>query len=185
MRSRARAGSNFGGEVEAKYLATPTTLLSANIQYLSAKYTKFAYQTPAPPPTRCKVTGPAPGGVQSTVDCSDLTALRSPTWTMVYGVQQTIPLGDNKIVLEGSARYQSDSYIGFELLDAERQSAYWSGQASITFSPNSELWSVSAFANNIHRRRPYTDMIYDAIFNNIAASVGAPTLYGVRLAASF
>lgn len=176
---------NYGAEVEAKYLATPTTLLSANVQYLNTKYTKFSYKTPQPPPTRCTVTPPAPGGGQSTVDCSGLTALRSPRWTMVYGAQQTIPVGDNKIVLEGNARYQSNSYIGFELLDAERQLAYWSGNVSITFSPNNERWSVSAFANNIHRHRPYTDMIYDGIFSNIAASVGAPTLYGVRLAASF
>lgn len=176
---------NYGSEVEAQYLARPNTLLSANLQYLNAKYTNFSYATTFPPPTRCQVSAPGAGSQASIVDCSGLQALRSPTWTLNFGLQQTIPVGDTRIVLQGGARYQSDTYLGFELLDIERQNAYWTGQASITFSPANEHWSVSAFVNNIGNQRPYSDVLYNSSADLITAGTGAPRVYGLRLTASF
>lgn len=172
---------NYGGEVEAQLLVTPETLLSANVQYLNAKYTQFSYTTPSPPPTRCTVAMPS-GSTIATIDCSGLRALRSPEWTMNLGARQTIPLGSGKIVLQGDARYQSTSYVGFELLEIQRQAAYWTGQASATLSPNDDAWSVTAFVNNIGNQRPWGDIIYNGNANIFAGSPGAPRLYGLRFA---
>lgn len=176
---------NYGGEVEAQFLVAHNTLLTANVQYLNAKYTDFRYTTPAPPPTRCLVTAPAAGSTLSTVDCSGLRALRSPEWTMNFGARQTIPLGASKIVLQGEARYQSSSYVGFELLDIQQQAAYWTGQASATFSPEDEKWSVTAFVNNIGNQRPWGDIVYNGNANLFAGSPGAPRLYGVRFSVKY
>lgn len=172
---------NFGGEIESQFLATPTTLLSANIQYLDAKYTDFTYITPAPPPTRCAVIPGSP----STVDCSGLTALRAPRWTMNFGLRQTVPLGSYQVVFDGSARYQSGSYIGFELLDAQRQESYWTGSVSAAFGPENEDWAITAFVNNIGDQRPWGNNIYNNIANLFAAAPGAPRLYGLRLSVKY
>ncbi len=172
---------NFGGEIETQFLATPTTLLSANIQYLDAKYTDFTYTTPAAPPTRCRVIPGAP----VTIDCSGLEALRSPRWTMNFGLRQTVPVGDYKIVFDGNARYQSTTYVGFELLDAQRQLGFWTGSASLAFGPEDDRWSVSAFVNNIGNQRPWGDIIFNNNANLFAGAPGAPRLYGVRLSVSY
>ncbi|MCW1985407.1 UNVERIFIED_ORG: iron complex outermembrane receptor protein [Sphingomonas sp. R1F5B] len=176
---------NYGAEGEAQFLAARNTLLTANIQYLNAKYTDFRYSTPAPPPTRCAVTAPAPGSASSVVDCSGLRALRSPEWTMNFGVRQTIPIGTAKIVLQGDARYQSSSYVGFELLDIEQQAAYWTGQASATYSGEDDKWSATLFVNNIGNQRPWGDIVYNANANLFAGSPGAPRLYGFRFAIKY
>ena len=172
---------NFGGEIEAQFLATQTTLLSANVQYLDAKYTDFSYTTPAPPPTRCQVIP----GTPSTVDCSGLAALRAPRWTMNFGLRQTVPVGDYNIVFDGNARYQSTSYVGFELLDAQKQPGFWTGSASLAISPEDDGWSVSAFVNNIGNQRPWGDIIYNNNANLFAGSPGAPRLYGVRFSIKY
>lgn len=172
---------NFGGEIEAQFLATRTTLISANAQYLDAKYTQFSYTTPAPPPTRCKVIA----GTPSTIDCSGLSALRAPRWTMNFGLRQTVPVGDYKIVFDGNARYQSTTYVGFELLDAQRQLGYWTGSASLAFGAENDGWSLSAFANNIGNQRPWGDIIYNNNANLFAGAPGAPRLYGVRFAVKY
>lgn len=172
---------NFGGEIESQFLLTPTTLVSANVQYLDAKYTDFTYTTPAPPPTRCQVTP----GTPSTVDCSGLRALRAPRWTMNLGLRQTVPVGSHKVVFDGNARYQSTSYVGFELLDAQRQQGYWTGSASLTFGPEDDGWSLSAFVNNIGDQRPWGDIIYNGNANLFSGAPGAPRLYGVRFSVKY
>ncbi|NOW48892.1 iron complex outermembrane receptor protein [Novosphingobium sp. SG751A] len=172
---------NFGGEIEVQFAASPRTLLSANIQYLDAEYTQFSYTTPTPPPTRCKVMA----GAVSTVDCSGLQALRAPRWTMNFGLRHTVPVGGYKVVFDGTARYQSSTYVGFELLDAERQLGYWSGSASLAFMPKSEAWSLSAFVNNIGDQRPWGDIIYNGNAGILAGSPGAPRLFGLRASGKF
>ncbi|WP_277983255.1 TonB-dependent receptor [Sphingomonas faeni] len=175
---------NYGAEAEAQFLVTSNTLLSANVQYLNAKYTQFSYTSPSPPPTRCAVNTPT-GSSIATIDCSGLKALRAPEWTMNLGARQTIPIGSGKIILQGDARYQSTSYVGFELLDIQRQTGYWTGQASATVSPDGDAWSVTAFVNNIGNQRPWGDIIYNGNANVFAGSPGAPRLYGVRFAVHY
>jgi iron complex outermembrane receptor protein len=119
------------------------------------------------------------------VDCSGLRALRSPEWTMNFGVRQTIPIGTAKIVLQGDARYQSSSYVGFELLDIEQQAAYWTGQASATYSGEDDKWSATLFVNNIGNQRPWGDIVYNANANLFAGSPGATHLYGFRFAIKY
>lgn len=175
---------NYGAEVEAQFLVSPNTLLKANVQYLNAKYTSFVYRTPSPPPTRCATSGPVAGAYS--IDCSGLQALRSPKWTMVFGAEQTIAIGgDHKIVLQGNARYQSSSYVGFELLDIERQRAFWSGDATATFSPTDGSYSVSGFVTNIGNQRPYADIQFNGSAGMFAASRQAPRTYGLRLSVQF
>ncbi|WCT79224.1 TonB-dependent receptor [Novosphingobium humi] len=171
---------NFGAEVETQFLIFPHTTLSGDIQYLDAKYTSFVYKSPSPPPTRCGVSAPATAGGAYSIDCSGLQALRSPKWTLNLGIQHVIPLGQFKIVAEGSARYQTSSYVGFELLDIERQAAYWTGQASLTFASENDKFALSAFVNNIGNQRPLGDVVYNSALNAFGGAPGAPRLYGVR-----
>jgi iron complex outermembrane recepter protein len=177
-----------GSELSLKYLVTPHTVLAMDAQYLSAVYTNFTYQTPAggtngPPLTACPLA--RTDARHYTVNCAGKTAGESPRWSGNIALQQRADLG--AYLLEGqiSARGQSSSNVGFELLPIETQKSYGELDLSLGISPNSDRWSVVAFVNNLTDRRPYGQAFYESIKSVAFSTVGEPRTAGVRVSAKF
>src|SRR5690606_31755371 len=109
----------YGIDADLQVLPTPDTLLGANVQYLHSNYDSFVYYVPnqGPPPITTCATAPTTQTVNNTtvnvyqVDCSGKAALNSPKWSINAFGEQTIPMGDHKIVLHADGRYRSAAEI--------------------------------------------------------------------------
>ncbi|WP_404478059.1 TonB-dependent receptor [Novosphingobium sp. BL-52-GroH] len=181
-----------GVDVDVEFLATPTTLLAASVQYLPTKYDSFVFFTPnqgTPPNTGCPFT-PTTQVINGTtvsvfaVDCSGKPAFNSPKWSFNLQGQQTIPLGDNKIVLQAGTRYRSEAVALPDYLPYGNARGSFVSSASVTFSTGSG-WYVTGFVNNIEGNR----RLSFATNNNSAAVVVGnaeePRTYGIRVGGSF
>lgn len=187
-----------GVEMEMQWLATPNTLLSLDGQYLDAKYDRFVYTTastlnPVLSTPTSRVYLPAYNGCQNsnngagvtTIDCSGFQAQFSPKWTLSASAQQTIPLGENRIVLTAATRYQSASWTGIDYLPQDRQKGYWNSRADVTFVSAGDQLTVSAFVMNIENNRNRILTGSFAATQALTAAVTDPRTYGVRLGFSF
>ncbi len=171
-----------GGEVEARALVTPTTTLSANIQYLDAKFDSFSYATPAPPVTGCRVAGTT----TFTVDCSGEPALNAPKWTMNFGAEQIVPVGDRyQVVLSADTQYRTHRYVGSEYIPSVYVGGAWASNAQVSVGAKDGAFVLSAYVRNIEgHRTPIFGAVVPA--SNLAVSLpGLPRTYGLRISGRF
>lgn len=176
-----------GFEVEGRVLATKTTLLSADVQYLDSNYKTFTYQAPlgtAPPYTTCGVSLAANPAFYD-VNCSGKPAFNSPKWTVNLAATQTIELGDYKIVIGADTQYRTRSAIGFEYRPSQIAPANWRTNAVVSFAQIDDRWEVSGFVRNIEGHRTATFASNVAIGGVDISIPSAPRTYGVRLAGKF
>ena len=190
--------TNKGLEIEAIAMPGRNTQVSINLQYLDAKYDSFLFTTPnnspqvpglltsAPPTANC----PFVLGNPTTVyvqDCSGRTPANAPKWVASFGIQQTVPLGDWKMVLSASTRLQSDVFTGLEYLSSQIQDGYTNSDASITLAQADDQYFVTAYVNNIEN----SDIVSNSFPNPfggarlVAGSLRPPRTYGLRAGVKF
>ncbi|MCW2367326.1 iron complex outermembrane receptor protein [Sphingobium sp. B7D2B] len=181
-----------GLDLDVEFMATPNTLLSANVQYLDTKYDSFVYFAPnqgLPANTTCASTPElqvTPGGTISVfrIDCSGNQAFNSPKWSFNLDAQQTIPLGTYKAVLQGGTRYRGSSYSTADYLPYLRSEAAFVSYASLTLATEDDRFFVTAYINNIeNNQRLITGNITSASL--VTASAEQPRTYGLRVGGKF
>ena len=175
--------TNYGAEAEARFLATPSTILSAQGQYLHTKYDRFRYTVPtgtAPPFTTCSSSIDAVNPAVRDVDCSGKPAYNAPRWTLNLGVDQTIHLGDFKLVASADSQYRSSRYVGFEFAPGEFVGSTWQTNAQLSFGPASDAWSIAGYVRNIENHRFAVNANTFAIGSAVVATTNPPRTYGVR-----
>lgn len=180
--SDAAAVRAAGAEVETRHLLTPLTVLSADLQYLDASYNSFKYQAPigqGPVLTSCRQS--ITSATQRTVDCSGKPTFNSPKLTLDLGLEQTFELGSYRLVAGLDTQYKTSRYIGFEYLDAERQSASWQTNAEVTLTPNQGSWSVQGYVRNLEDDRFAVNANLFTLGNVLTQTTEAPRTYGVRV----
>ena len=176
-----------GAEVDGKLLVTPTTLLSADVQYLDAKQKNFTYtQGPgAPPVTGCAVSFTPGVAAPYLIDCSGLPSYNSPKWTLNFAGQQTIRLGDYEFVLSADTQHRSSRYIGFAYTPQQLIGSTWTTDAQVQFGPAGEKWSIAAFIRNIEDDRiPIFSSLHPTA-NFLIAGTTPPRTFGVRVSARY
>ena len=126
------------------------------MQYLDNKIDSFVYTNPfggnnLPPVTGCKVTGPASAMAAQvyTVDCSGQAGYNSPPWSFNLGADQTIPLGEYKLVVTGDVRYRGNRVIGFERLAQQNSGSDTTVDLSVTFGAQNGMWSITGYVRNL------------------------------------
>ena len=177
-----------GVEVEGRVLVTPTTLLSANVQYLDAKNRAFAYQqgivAGSPPPlTGCAFTAATP--TLYNVNCAGKQAYNSPRWTVNLAAQQTFNVGDYKLVAGGDTQYKSSRTVGFEFLPEQRVGETWMTNAQLSFGPADDRWSIAGFVRNIEDNRILNFAVTHPLANALVGGSTAPRTYGARASVKF
>lgn len=178
-----------GFEIESQYLPLENTLLTANIQYLDAKYNRFVYNTPnlnggVSNGTGCANGGPP--GLTYTVDCSGFRPPNAPKWTLNMGVQQTIPLTSGaKFVVNARTHYQSKVLTGLEFTAVEYQDSYWQSDASITYAAPSDRYYLTAFINNIENKTIVGNSFPPPLTFFTVGSLRPPRTYGIRAGVHF
>ena len=181
-RSRIR-----GVEAEARILATRDTLLSADVQYLDAKNRSFVYQqanTGVPPLTGCGYALNAATNLYS-VNCSGLQSYNSPKWTINLAAQQTVELGDYKVVPGVDTQYKSRRYVGFQYLSQQHLRDVWRTNAQVAFGPTSDKWSVAVFVRNIENHRTAIYSSIHPLANILIDGTTPPRTYGGRVSFKF
>ncbi|MBN8819752.1 MAG: TonB-dependent receptor [Sphingomonas sp.] len=182
-----------GIDLDVEFLATPNTLLSANVQYLDTKYDSFVYFAPnqgLPPNTTCAfapTTQTTPGGSTVNVfrvDCSGKQAFNSPKWSFNLDAQQTIPLGDYKLMLQAGTRYRSSSYSSADYLPYLRSEATFVSNASITVSAADDRWFASLYVFNIEDNQRLIGGTTNSA-GLISAAAEQPRTWGVRIGGKF
>lgn len=180
--------TNKGVEIDAQFMASANTLLSANIQYLDATYDDFKYVQPnsgLPPVVGCPyMVDPANAG-QFIIDCSGKQTYQSPKWTLNLAGQQTFPIGDHEIIASIDTQYKSERYVGFEYLDSEKVEANWMSNAQISYGDRNGTWTLTAWVRNIEDKRIVTSTQIYASVNAITQTTTPPRTYGLRYSRNF
>lgn len=174
-----------GIEVESRFLVTPTTLISADIQYLDAQQKEYTYSAGAgnPPLTGCAVSfnAAAVGTTPPyTINCAGNQSYNSPKWTMNLAAQQTIPLGDHEIIVGVDTQYKSSRNLGFAYLPEQTIGSTWTSNAQVSFGAADKRWSIAAYVRNIENKRIqlFNSTHPTALF--LTAGQSAPRTYGIR-----
>ena len=166
---------------------TDNTRLHGTVQYLKATFDEYKYDIPlnASPVVGCPFT-PNPSDARfTTINCSGKAAYQSPKWVIQLGGEQTVPLGDYKLVLSADTQYKTTRYVAFEYLPSQLAPAFWQTNASVTFAQADDRWSVSAFVRNLENYRDVTSGTLYGPGNYITLRPGAPRTYGLRVGAKF
>ncbi len=175
-----------GAEVEARVLVTPTTLVSADVQYLDARYLNFSYNqlfTGTVPLNGCANTV---AGTQVTVNCSGKSSINAPKWTINLGGQQTIPVGNSYRFVAGvDSQHQSSRYVAFDYLPQDLVRANWTTNAQLLFGPKDDRWSIAGFVRNIENERVVNSVTLVPTTTILIAGTNAPRTYGVRASVKF
>jgi iron complex outermembrane receptor protein len=171
----------YGVEVEGRALVTPTTLISADVQYLHAQNISFVYTAGAttPPLTGCPFALAADPRFYN-INCSNEPAYNSPRWTVNLAAQQTIPMGDYQIVVGADTQYKSSRVAGFAYLAEEILGSVWRSDAQISFGRADDRWSIQAFVRNIEDNRTPVFMSTHPTASILIAGTTPPRTYGVR-----
>ncbi len=177
----------FDIDLIAKPLSNTT--LNAKVQYLDSKYDDLHLFTAAPRDNiACPftLTGQIAGGAPvKDFNCSGYPLLFSPKWTINFGIEQVVPLGD-KLELVGSANtaWRDQQWGAFERLPFEVIPAYWTTDLSLTLRDAAGGWSLTGYVLNLEDKRrnlaPQSSPIGVAV-----GHYSAPATYGVRFSADF
>jgi iron complex outermembrane receptor protein len=173
-----------GVEVEAELLATPTTRLGLQAQWLDADVKELVYDTIAPPASssKCRITG-------TTVDCSGQRALRSPEWVFAGSIEQRIPLpSGDQIIASLFSRYESARELDIGYIPETRAGSSTRTDAVLTYELRDQRLSISAFVNNIEDKVVISNATPNPSYSAngvVAATLRAPRTYGLRLSSKF
>jgi len=179
----------YGVDVDLQFLPTPNTLLGANVQYLHSNYDDFLYYVPnqGPPPATTCGTSPTTQTINGTpvslyaVDCSGQTALNSPKWSINIAGQQTVPLGDYKVVLQADGRYRGRAEVDGAFNPFLYAKSTFNADAAITFGPDDDKWYVTGFINNIGNKRRLSTVSLVTNVNAFLTTYEPPRTYGIRV----
>jgi iron complex outermembrane receptor protein len=178
-----------GAEVEAQAKPFEYTLVETDIQYNSAVYQSFVYNTPnlnsgAGNGTGCP-NGAAPTSTY-TVNCSGQQAPFAPRWTLSGDIQQRLPLPNGaSVIAEADARYQSATLTALDFLPEEIQGGYAIADFSVTYEAMKKRYFVAGFVNNAFNRTvvDYSDPVPFSFI--LTQALRPPRLYGVRAGVHF
>lgn len=177
-----------GVELESQYLVTKNTLLMADLEFLSARYSSYQYSLPnfgVPPTTGCPFTPTVAG--KYIVNCSGNTPPQSPKRSFNFGIQQTFPIGNSSIVADVRTHYQSDTLTGLEFSAIEEQGSYWMSDATLAFRAPNDRWDITGYVNNFSDKTVIQGTFPGPLtgFALTAATLRPPRTYGARLTVRF
>lgn len=178
-----------GGEADGQFLLTPNTLLSADVQYIDAKYLSLVYQSGIPAPVCPSTFVPPPNGPVFSIDCSGRPELMTPKWTVNLAAEQTFPLpGGGDIVLGVNTRHESGRDTNLSYAPFTQVAGYWRTNATLTFDTADRRFSITGYVNNIENKAVPEAVGTGLTFPTIPllpVTLKPPRTFGVRVGAHF
>jgi iron complex outermembrane receptor protein len=186
LRTRNVGNSVMTGlEISSEWLATDTTRLRLDAQYLDAEYENFEYQAPGPVPplSGCAVS---PDGAAFLVDCSGKRPPYAPEWSIELAAEHTFVLGNGaRLVADARVHYQSETLTGLDFTPPEYEDAYATLGASVTYATHDDKYTVTAYGTNLTDETVVANTFQPPFGQFVVGTLRPPRLYGVRLGVSF
>jgi iron complex outermembrane receptor protein len=172
-----------GLDLDAAFLVTEATRISAQVSFLDTKANNFVYTPASVPFSACAISGAPP---RVNVDCSGRVLPRSPRWSGTVALDHTFDLGESgSIVANISTRFSSKYSGSIFYLPQHQQSGYTRSDASLTYSPEDKNWSISGFVNNIEDKAVLTMAGTFSLMRVDYVNLQPPRTYGVRATFNF
>jgi iron complex outermembrane recepter protein len=135
-----------------------------------------------------------PGGiVPAVVPGATLTPVQTPKWNLNGLIRYEFPVGNSNIALQADAQYRSEHFFSLLQTPASTEKGYFVANASATWYPAGDDWSVRVFVKNLTDKN-YRVQTFDlsgnldnggAFFGNIEEYYGRPRTYGVNVNYTF
>lgn len=166
----------YGNQLDLAY--SPNRLVRAyvSVGLLSAKIRELAIS-------------PAPG--LPAVSYKGKKLPNAPKTNITFGVEHGFELGDgSRITINADSSYNSGYYQVYDNANGLKQKSFTKTDASVTYSPSSGAWSLTAFVRNIEDQETFESGLvtpYAAVLPDFGRAVyfGPPRTYGVRLHVMF
>lgn len=180
----AARATEYGGELETRWLVTDHDELQINFAYLHAVFNEFLFPLQAQPPFN---------GVPNPVTFADLSGTAptsSPKYTGTIGYQHTFTLGNDQ-TLEWLLQSHLESQYWLTVdhgLDPNktnsRQPNYSRSQTAFTYHGRENKFSVQLYVRNIENKAVINTYSYSGA-PPAYASISAPRTYGISLRAQW
>lgn len=186
----------YGLEAEALFKPTAADLLTADIQWLHARYRRFSYfayaSSGVAPAAGCAVTptdriAATAGAAIFGIDCSGRPLVNAPDWTinLAYEHKFALHAGAN-LTLGADTRITSASYVSIDYLPDGRQGAVMTSDARVQYELAGGRYSLTAFVNNIENATVYAASFQSPVKNGVLYNqLRPPRTYGIRASARF
>ena len=119
------------------------------------------------------------------MNCTGFQSYNSPKWTINLSAQQTIEIGDYKLVPGVDTQFRTSRYVGFQYLAEQHLGHVWQTNAQIAFGPASDRWSLAVFIRNIEDHRTPNYSAIHPLANILIDGTSAPRTFGGRVSAKF
>ncbi|MFC3052086.1 TonB-dependent receptor [Kordiimonas pumila] len=133
------------------------------------------------------------GVVAAAAPGQTLTPVQTPKWNLNGLVRYEVPVGSGYLAFQADAQYRSEHFFALIESPASTEKGYTIANASITWIPEEDNWSLRFFVNNITDAE-YTVQTFDlsgnidnggVFFGMIEQYYGRPRTWGVNLSYSF
>ncbi|MEM7280216.1 MAG: TonB-dependent receptor, partial [Pseudomonadota bacterium] len=182
------------------FAATDRDLIRVAAEYLDGEYDSFVRfqglaftppsQTCPTTPTGNMVVGIGPPGTMTpelAIDCSGFETTRSPelTWNASYTHTFEFANGGN-LDANINASYKDETWTTANFLVEQRVPDLLHWNASFTYRPENERFSLVAYVNNIDEDATFSaGLNHTQIYQLVAFSPTSPRTYGLRLRYDF
>ena len=173
----------YGFEIEGNFLATKTTQLGLQAQYLKAKYDSFSYLSPGalPASSQCRTS---PSGSQFLINCDGVIPLRAPTWTIIGNLEQRLPLADGSdIIGDASLRYETEFQSDVSYIPETLGYATARLDLGLSYVAPGDRFTLKAFVNNVTNVVTITSATMNnsyAVNQIVGVNLLPPRTYGLR-----
>jgi len=114
-----------------------------------------------------------------------MPAFNAPKWSVFLNAEQTVPLGDLKLVLQADTRYRSASWTSADYPTWSKADANFVSNASITLGDADDRWYVTAQIMNIGDSRRLVGINNNSATSLVIGTTEQPRTYGVRVGGKF
>ncbi len=155
-----------GFELEVTALPVEGLTLAGSLAYLDAKYSRYD--------TRAL----GPGGVLVPISFAGNRLMNAPKWNAAASVNYKVPVGPGNAAFFAQYTYTSPKFTNFTDLPQEKVGNINLVNGNVSWSPESDRWSVGVYGRNIFNKRYYGQKLYlPGVF--AIASLGNPREYGL------
>lgn len=181
----------YGGSVDVVWRPSRQDTITANVEYLNARFTSFVYTTPlaSDPNRECpslgvvgQVTPPGRPPVNLYgYNCAGAALPRAPKWQIRAGWNHEFPLANGAaIIADADAQYSSSYKLDLTKVAFLTQDPYVLLNAQLTYRSADERWTISAWMRNITNEAVYNDARRYGTTNFAGADIRPPRTFGVR-----
>lgn len=164
---------SYGLETEIHYLLNESNRADVSFGYLNATYESFFLKN-----------GDQFSGLGNPVDYTDNDLAKAPDFTVNIGYEHDFTLSKGILTGRIQTHYEGDKNLDYHNFDITEQDSYTKTDLILTYTPNTEDWSLMAYVRNIEDERPFIDLSPNTL-TTAYGNVGAPRLIGARFSINF